>query len=158
MNRIISRFELKAAPLSEDLKKILDNGVYEFTPENGDDDDDDENRAPVEARFYVSSIDIPAAADKCGCTESMLWNVLSAFERNDVLDIEVYRSAQGEFIVDLLIVAGGPTVRARYETRSEELTVAGSWGSDSIELAARRRDFLDTPLYEVVSCAIECAE
>ena len=150
---------LKATALTAGLREILDKGVYAFTPEPLDDapayyfEEDDENAAPekVEARFWVKAVDMPA--NLSDADTGLIWNCLSAFERNGCLDIEVYRSDRDNFIADFLICCGGPTVRARYESNRELLTVVGSWGNSRFEIEARREDFEGTPLADLIELA-----
>ena len=135
-----------AAGLSEELRKILSSHTYVFTyePEDGAPEE-------LESRFDIEAVDMPSelAGAECG----LIWNIFSAFERSDCLDLEVYRSDRGNCIVDLLIVCGGPTVRARYESRTERLTVSGSWGSSRLMLESSRDDFEGTPLAELIDAA-----
>ncbi len=147
-NRINTPADLLKAPvLPEDLRKILSSGIYSFTPE----DDDGAAAEEVAARFDVTCIDLPP--DLSDSDISLIWNVLGTFERSDCLDLEVYRSDRGNCIVDLLIACGGPTVRARYESRTERLTVSGSWGSSRLMLESSRDDFEGTPLAELIDAA-----
>lgn len=146
-DRIHTPAELAAATgLSEELRKILSSHTYTFVfgPEDGDPEE-------LEARFDVKAVDMPS--DLSDADSQLIWNILSAFERSDCLDLEVYRSERGNFIADLLICAGGPTVRARYESRTERLTVSGSWGSSRLMLGSSRDDFEGTPLAELIDAA-----
>ena len=146
-NRIHTPAELAAATgLSEELRKILSSHTYTFVfgPEDGDPEE-------LEARFDVKAVDMPS--DLSDADIQLIWNALGTFECSDCLDIEVYRSERGNFIADLLICAGGPTVRARYESRTERLTVSGSWGSSRLMLGSSRDDFEVTPLAELIDAA-----
>lgn len=53
----------------------------------------------------------------------------------DLLSLGVFKSEEsGEFIVDADLAVGGPTIRARYESRWDTLEVTASWGSDTVQL------------------------
>ncbi len=146
-NRIHTPAELAAAAgLPEELRKILSSHTYTFVfePEDGAPEE-------LEARFDVKAVDMPS--DLSNADIQLIWNILSAFERSDCLDLEVYCSDRGNCIVDLLIACGGPTVCARYESRTERLTVSGSWGSSRLMLESSLDDFEGTPLAELIDAA-----
>lgn len=52
----------------------------------------------------------------------------------DLLSLDVFKSESGDFIVDADLVVGGPTIRARYESRGNTLEVTALWGSDTVQL------------------------
>lgn len=52
----------------------------------------------------------------------------------DLLSLDVFKSESGDFIVDADLAVGGPTIRARYESRWDTLEVTASWGSDTVQL------------------------
>lgn len=67
-----------------------------------------------------------------------------ADEYRDPLSFEVYRNSHtGEYIADLDLAVGGPTIRARYESRWGVLTITAAWGLDYVELSARNCAFVD---------------
>lgn len=146
-NRIHTPAELAAATgLSEELRKVLSSHTYVFTyePEDGAPEE-------LESRFDIEAVDMPS--NLSDVDSSLIWSALGVFECSDCLDIEVFRSDRGEYIVDLLICCGGPTVRARYESRTERLTVSGSWDSSRLMLESSRDDFEGTPLAELIDAA-----
>lgn len=67
-----------------------------------------------------------------------------ADEYRDPLSFEVYlNSRTGEYIADLDLAVGGPTIRARYESRWGVLTITAAWGLDRVEMSARNCAFVD---------------
>lgn len=52
----------------------------------------------------------------------------------DPLSLDVFKSEGGDFIVDADLAIGGPTIRARYESRWNTLEVTASWGSDTVQI------------------------
>lgn len=67
-----------------------------------------------------------------------------ADEYRDPLSFEVYlNSRTGEYIADLDLAVGGPTIRARYESRWGVLTITAAWGLDRLEMSARDCAFVD---------------
>lgn len=40
----------------------------------------------------------------------------------------------GDFIIDADLAVGGPTIRARYESRWNTLEISASWGSDTVRI------------------------
>lgn len=67
-----------------------------------------------------------------------------ADEYRDPLSFDVYlNSRTGEYIADLDLAVGGPTIRARYESQWGELTITAAWGADRVEMSARNCAFVD---------------
>lgn len=56
----------------------------------------------------------------------------------DPLDLTVFKSEGGDFIVDADLAVGGPTIRARYESRWATLEVTASWGGDTVQIYQSR--------------------
>lgn len=52
----------------------------------------------------------------------------------DPLSLDVFKSENGDFIVDADLAVGGPTIRARYESRWNTLEVTASWGSATVRI------------------------
>ena len=53
----------------------------------------------------------------------------------DLLSLDVFKSEEsGDFIVDADLAVGGPTIRARYESRWDTLEITASWGSDTVQI------------------------
>lgn len=52
----------------------------------------------------------------------------------DLLSLDVFKSESGDFIVDADLAVGGPTIRARYESRWNTLEISASWGSDTVRI------------------------
>lgn len=46
----------------------------------------------------------------------------------DPLSLDVFKSEGGDFIADADLAVGGPTIRARYESRWDTLEITASWG------------------------------
>lgn len=58
-----------------------------------------------------------------------------ADEYRDPLSFDVYLNGRtGEYIADLDLAVGGPTIRARYESYWGELTITAAWGVTSLAL------------------------
>ncbi len=67
-----------------------------------------------------------------------------ADEYRDPLSFDVYLNGRtGEYIADLDLAVGGPTIRARYESHWGELTITAAWGADRVEMSARNCAFVD---------------
>lgn len=67
-----------------------------------------------------------------------------ADEYRDPLSFEVYLNGRtGEYIADLDLAVGGPTIRARYESQWGELTITAAWGADRVVMSARNCAFVD---------------
>ena len=100
---------------------------------------DDHARAllekPVTAagtRFCFSIIDGGDAE-----TLSRLMRSAAAYLDRDEIDplsLDVFKNEGGDFIVDADLAVGGPTIRARYESRWDTLEVTASWGGDTVQL------------------------
>lgn len=67
------------------------------------------------------------------------------------LSLEIYRNGCGGYIADVDLIVGGPTIRARYETRWERLTLTAAWGADRLEVSCDR-----CPLIDWIESAEEC--
>lgn len=52
----------------------------------------------------------------------------------DPLGLDVFKSEGGDFIIDADLAVGGPTIRARYESRWDTLEISASWGSDTAQI------------------------
>lgn len=52
----------------------------------------------------------------------------------DLLSLDVFKSESGDFIVDADLAVGGPTIRARYESRWDTLEVTATWGSCTVQI------------------------
>lgn len=52
----------------------------------------------------------------------------------DPLSLTVFKSEDGDFIIDAALAVGGPTIRARYESRWDTLEITASWGSDTVQI------------------------
>lgn len=74
-------------------------------------------------------------------------NAPDAFEP---LSLEIYRASRGDYIADVDLAVGGPTIRARYESRWERLTLTASWGGDRLEVSCN-----DCPLIRWIEAAEE---
>lgn len=55
-------------------------------------------------------------------------------DESDLLSLDVFKSESGDFIVDADLAVGGPTIRARYESRWDTLEISVSWGSDTVQI------------------------
>lgn len=56
----------------------------------------------------------------------------------DPLSLDVFKSEGGDFIVDADLAVGGPTIRARYESRWATLEITACWGSDTVQIYQAR--------------------
>lgn len=53
----------------------------------------------------------------------------------DLLSLDVFKSEEsGDFIVDADLAVGGPTIRARYESRWDSLEVTASWSGCTVQI------------------------
>nr|DAH74292.1 MAG TPA: hypothetical protein [Caudoviricetes sp.] len=52
----------------------------------------------------------------------------------DPLDLDVFKSEGGDFIIDADLAVGGPTIRARYESRWDTLEITASWGNCTVQI------------------------
>lgn len=53
----------------------------------------------------------------------------------DLLDLDVFKSVESDdFIADTALVVGGPTIRARYESRWDSLEITAAWGSCTVQV------------------------
>lgn len=50
------------------------------------------------------------------------------------LDLTVFKSEAGDFIADADLAVGGPTIRARYESRWDSLEITAAWGSCTVQV------------------------
>lgn len=50
------------------------------------------------------------------------------------LGLDVFKSEGGDFIIDADLAVGGPTIRARYESRWNTLEISASWGGDTVQI------------------------
>jgi len=99
-----------------------------------------ENAAtPAGTRFIFSILD-----GRDPATLSMLMRSAAAYlDRADSddadcafepLSLTVFKSEGGDFIVDADLAVGGPTIRARYESRWDSLEVTASWGDCTVQI------------------------
>lgn len=68
------------------------------------------------------------------------------------LSLDIYRNDRGDYIADVDLTVGGPTIRARYESRWGLITLTASWGSDRLECTSKR-----CPLIDWIESAEECS-
>lgn len=59
------------------------------------------------------------------------------------LSLDIYRNDRGDYIADVDLTVGGPTIRARYESRWGRVTLTASWGADHIECYSTRCPLID---------------
>lgn len=52
----------------------------------------------------------------------------------DPLSLDVFKSEGGDFIADADLAVGGPTIRARYESRWDTLEITASWGNCTVQI------------------------
>ena len=52
----------------------------------------------------------------------------------DPLGLDVFKSEGGDFIIDADLAVGGPTIRARYESRWDTLEITASWGNCTVQI------------------------
>lgn len=91
---------------------------------------------PAGTRFVLSILDGGDAE-----TISQLIRSAAAYldrdenDEIDLLSLDVFKSEEsGDFIVDADLAVGGPTIRARYESRWDSLEVTASWGSCTVQI------------------------
>lgn len=94
---------------------------------------------PAGTRFAFSVLDGEDAA-----TLSQLMRSAAAYlDRDDSddddcfdpLSLDVFKSEEsGDFIVDADLAIGGPTIRARYESRWGTLEVTAAWGGCTVQI------------------------
>lgn len=63
-------------------------------------------------------------------------------DSDNFLSVEIYRGRR-DYIVDVVRCVGGPTVRARYESYREEITVKADLEADHLEFTSRRCPLID---------------
>nr|DAY04921.1 MAG TPA: hypothetical protein [Caudoviricetes sp.] len=90
----------------------------------------------VGTRFYFSVLVGDDAA-----TLSQLMRSAAAYldhdenDEIDLLDLDVFKSVESDdFIADTALVVGGPTIRARYESRWDSLEITAAWGSCTVQV------------------------
>lgn len=71
----------------------------------------------------------------------------------DPLDLDIYRNKRGDYIADVDLTVGGPTIYARYESRWGQITLSASWGADRIECTSK-----DCPLIDWIESIADCYE
>lgn len=96
-------------------------------------------KKPVTAagtRFSFSSLDgrDPETLSRLICSAAAYLDRDDSEDEIDLLSLDVFKSESGDFIVDADLAVGGPTIRARYESRWDTLEVTASWGSDTVQL------------------------
>lgn len=52
----------------------------------------------------------------------------------DPLSLTVFKGEDGDFIGDADLAVGGPTIRARYESRWDTLEITASWGNCTVQI------------------------
>lgn len=52
----------------------------------------------------------------------------------DPLSLTVFKSEDGDFIIDAALAVGGPTIQARYESRWDTLEITASWGNCTVQI------------------------
>ena len=71
----------------------------------------------------------------------------------DPLDLDIYRNKRGDYIADVDLTVGGPTIYARYESRWGQITLSASWGANRIECTSK-----DCPLIDWIESMADCYE
>ena len=115
------------------------NTLSQKTTEALDDDARALLRKPVTAAgtwFCFSILDgrDPATLSRLICSAA---SYLDRDENDeiDLLSLDVFKSEEsGDFIVDADLALGGPTIRARYESRWDSLEITACWGSDTVQI------------------------
>lgn len=78
------------------------------------------------AAYFLSAPVAEGLEDECPDDDEAEESAPDAFEP---LSLEIYRAGRGGYIADVDLTVGGPTIRARYESRWERLTLTASWGA-----------------------------
>lgn len=68
------------------------------------------------------------------------------------LSLDIYRNDHGDYIADVDLTVGGPTIYARYESRWGRVTLTAAWGADRLECTSKR-----CPLIDWIESAEECS-
>lgn len=68
------------------------------------------------------------------------------------LSLDIYRNGRGDYIADVDLTVGGPTIYARYESRWGRVTITAAWGADRLECYSTR-----CPLIDWIESAEECS-
>ena len=71
----------------------------------------------------------------------------------DPLDLDIYRNKRGDYIADVDLTVGGPTIYARYESRWGQITLSAPWGANRIECTSK-----DCPLIDWIESMADCYE
>lgn len=101
------------------------------------------------AAYFLSAPVAEGLEDECPDDDEAEESAPDAFEP---LSLEIYRAGLGGYIADVNLTVGGPTIRARYESRWERLTLTASWGGDRLEVSCN-----DCPLIRWIEAAEELA-
>lgn len=99
------------------------------------------------AAYFLSAPVAEGLEDECPDDDEAEESAPDAFEP---LSLEIYRAGRGGYIADVDLTVGGPTIRARYESRWERLTLTASWGGDRLEVSCN-----DCPLIRWIEAAEE---
>lgn len=100
-------------------------------------------KKPVTAagtRFSFSSLD----GNDADTLSQLMRNAAAYLDRDDSdddddcgfdpLSLTVFKSEDGDFIIDAALAVGGPTIRARYESRWDTLEITASWGNCTVQI------------------------
>lgn len=92
------------------------------------------------AAYFLSAPVAEGLEDECPDDDEAEESAPDAFEP---LSLEIYRAGRGGYIADVDLTVGGPTIRARYESRWGVLTITAAWGLGRVEMSARNCAFVD---------------
>lgn len=88
------------------------------------------------ARFCFSVLD----GNEAETLSQLIRSVAAYLDRDeddcafDPLSLDVFKSEGGDFIADADLAVGGPTIRARYESRWDTLEITASWGNCTVQI------------------------
>lgn len=98
-------------------------------------------------RLAINAVYFLVASVSNGCDDEE-----ERTEGFEPLNVEFFRNAEnGEYIADVDLTVGGPSIWARYESRRDRLTIFAHWGADELEFIAD-----ESPLIDWIKDAEEC--
>ena len=101
--------------------------------------------ASAEFSFEVVRATLRDSESLKAAADYVVSTLLTPANALDPLSLQTFGALNGDYIVDCLISAGGPTVTARYESRTEALTIEYHHGGDvlTVRTADSKLELLD---------------
>lgn len=114
-------------------------------------------RSPKGARFTVLQSDKERSGDEN--FHHLVASVIDSLDDPDNMDewdplgFDIFRNGRGNYITEVILATGGPSVTAVYDSRYDNLEITGIWGAACFRIKQGLGD--TSPLKEAIKAASE---